>query len=250
MKKVLIGLLNCNFEKYLDKSIQSALEQSYPCDIFITDDGSTDSSREIIKKHNSIRVHRMFHYDTSGDELRGMEEVIWFSRNYDYVYILSGDDILYKDAIDILLECAEVRGGDWIYGGLDVITSEGELLARWTYDGFPESVEKAIAYMWINRKLGTTLGSLFSTNFIKDKKMSRFTNTSFSLDASTAIDWYAAHPAPNICRVKRQVLKYRIHTESRSSTLGSERGQMQKDLAEKLLLVFGEEYIKECLEGK
>lgn len=249
MKRVLIGIINCNFEKYIDECIQSALSQTYPCDILVTDDASNDRSREEIMKYQSM-VNIMFHLNNSGDELRAMEDIIWFSKDYDYIYMLSGDDVLYPNSIADLVDHAEKNDGDWVYGGLDIIEEDGTLVQQWTYYGFPESVNQAIAYMYTNLKLGTTLGSLFSSKFLKDKTMSRFPNTNFSLDASTAIDWYAAHPAPNICRAKSQVLKYRIHRESRSSTLGNERGQMQKDMAEKIFFVFGEKYLKECLEGK
>jgi len=246
MKKVIIGIMNYNFEKYINECIQSALSQTYLCDIFVTDDASSDRSREEIMKYQSM-VNMMFHLSNSGDELRAIEDMIWFSQNYDYLYILSGDDVLYPDAIETLVKHAEEHNGDWTYGGLDLITPGGNTLGAWTYDGFPESVEEAIAYMWDRKGLCTTLGSLFSTKFIKDKKMSRFPNTNFSLDASTAIDWYTY--GPKICRAKKQVLKYRMHRMGRSYTLEPERIKMQQDLMDKLLRVFGQEYINNCLGG-
>jgi glycosyltransferase involved in cell wall biosynthesis len=245
MKRVLIGITNHNFEKYINECIQSALSQTYLCDIFVTDDASSDRSREEIMKYQSM-VNIMFHLSNSGDELRGMEDLIWFSKDYDYLYFLSGDDAIYPNAIGALVDHAEKNNSDWTYGGLDAVTEDSTRIDHWTYDGFPESIKQAVTYMWVRTGLGTTLSSLFSTRFLKGKKMSRFPNVSFSLDASTAIDWYTFNP--KICRLKEQVLKYRWQLKSgRSIKLSNEREQMEKDMRKKLLTVFGEEYLKECL---
>lgn len=247
MKKVLIGIMTYNFEEFIDRCIQSALSQSYPCDIFLTDDGSTDTSRAEIMKYEHL-INCLFHKDNSGDELRAIEDMIWFSQRYDYLYVLSGDDELYPDSIDNLLTCAQKEEADWVYGGLDVITSTGYKTHTWTYDGFPESVDDALAYMWEHWSLGTTLGSLFSADFLKGKHMSRFPGTTFSLDASTAMDWYTDNP--KIRRVRKQVLKYRAHGKSRSATLGHERGPMQEKLFGKMIAIFGEEYLNKCLQER
>ena len=251
MKSVLIGILTYNHEKYVAECLQSALGQSYKCDVFVTDDASTDKTVEIIRRYlkDSPNMSYELHSENSGDERRGFHEIIKRAEDYDYVYFFSGDDILYDNSISILVDHAEKTSADWVYGGLDIIDPDGILVDRWTYDGFPESVPDAISYMWIHKSLGTTLGSLFSTKFLKDKKLSRFPNTTFSIDASTAIDWYTSWP--NISRIKQQVVKYRwMHDGSRTAHLEHERSQMQKDLTEKMISVFGYNNIVALLHGE
>jgi hypothetical protein len=161
---------------------------------------------------------------------------------------MSGDDELFPNSIEVLLDHAEKNNGEWTYGGLDVINEYGELITQWTYEGFPESVEQAITYMLIRGGLGTTFGALFSTKFLNGKTVHRFPNTNFSLDAATAVHWYGDYP--KICRVGKQVLRYRVHKGGRSYIHEHERAQMQKDLYAELLQIFGARYLSGCLEGK
>src|SRR4051812_33036188 len=50
---VSIVITNHNYGRYLDDSIQSALEQSYDrVEVIVVDDGSTDNSRAIIARYH------------------------------------------------------------------------------------------------------------------------------------------------------------------------------------------------------
>ena len=63
MKKKIVAIILCSFngENYLKKQLKSIIDQSYPfIDIFISDDGSTDRTLEIIDKfitenHNVLK---------------------------------------------------------------------------------------------------------------------------------------------------------------------------------------------------
>ena len=235
MDKILIGIMSHNYARYINEAVQSALAQTIHCDVLVTDDGSTDNTEAELLKYGD-KIMWIVHHDNSGDELRAIEDIIAYSTPYDYIFIMSADDCLYHDSIQRLVDKAKDTGSDWTYGGLDVIDEHGTLLSRWTYDGFPESVQEAVQYMLDNKALGTTLGSLFSGRFLNGKKPSRFPHTNFSLDASTAIDWYTYNPI--IRRLRGQVLKYRRHSESRTSKCNQERRIMQKDLTEKIERVF------------
>ena len=47
-----VYIVNKNYEKYLDQAIKSVLKQSFKLkELIIVDDGSTDKSKEIIKKY-------------------------------------------------------------------------------------------------------------------------------------------------------------------------------------------------------
>ncbi len=242
MKSVLVGILTYNHEKYIAECIESAFNQTYPCTVYVTDDASNDNTKGIIARYSS--VHSTLHTENSGNLLRAYNDIISFSKPYDYLFFISGDDVLLNDSIEILVKHAEESSADWVYGGLNLIDADGVQIDTWTYDGFPESVPNAIAYMWKKKGLGTTTSALFSTKFLKDKPITCFPNTTFSPDASMAIDWYASWP--KICRVRHQVMKFRIHNGQHSSYLGHEREQMEKDLTEKMLSVFGYSNIIAC----
>ena len=93
-----------NVEKYIEKCIQSVLQQTYEnLEIIIVDDGSPDSSPEICKKYvqKDSRI-KLFHKQNGG---------LSDARNYGlehahgrYVYFLDSDDYIIKDAIEQLYQ--------------------------------------------------------------------------------------------------------------------------------------------------
>ena len=55
-----------NAEKYIKKSIESIINQSYKnFELIIIDDGSNDNSKNIIKKYNDIRI-KYFYFNHQG----------------------------------------------------------------------------------------------------------------------------------------------------------------------------------------
>jgi glycosyltransferase involved in cell wall biosynthesis len=48
--KISIVICNYNYGRFLEQSLSSALNQSYPCEVVVVDDGSTDNSREVLSK--------------------------------------------------------------------------------------------------------------------------------------------------------------------------------------------------------
>lgn len=247
---VLVGIISYNLERYLPECIESALGQTYPCTIFITDDASTDSSRNIIKKyamgHENISYN--FNEYNSGNCLRACHEITDRARRFNYVRFLCGDDFLTGNSTELLVDYAERFSADWVYGDLDVIDEHGGLLWEAIYDGYPESVPTAIARMWKSKSLETTTTTaLFSMRFLEGKEFSKFQNVSFSIDASTAIDFYKSWP--RIKRVPEKVAKYRLHPLGETNVFRNDQDRFQIDLVEKMISTFGYENIMACVKG-
>jgi hypothetical protein len=245
-RRVLIGLLCHNFAKYIAECIESALNQTYPCTVFVSDDGSTDGSQDIIKKYRDKIIMKL-HEDNSGDQLRAGNEIIAMAcSGFDYLHMLSGDDAFYPNAIELLVDSAEETKCDWIYGGLDLINSDGIKIGAWCYEGHVESVPAVIAHMWRTKSNGISLSSLIRSKFLVGKKMSRFPSTTFSIDASTNIDWMLSWPY--IRRLRHQVIRYRQHDGSETNnTPGEVWEKMHNDCANKMIATFGYENIMACM---
>ena len=85
---VIVPLYNC--EKYVSECIASILAQKYEdFELLVVNDGSTDSSREIVASYNDSRI-RIIDKDNGGllhARLTGLEE----ARN-DYVVFVDADD--------------------------------------------------------------------------------------------------------------------------------------------------------------
>ncbi|WP_252250261.1 glycosyltransferase [Clostridium sp. ZBS13] len=137
---VTIGVLNFNYEQYLDKCITSILNQKYTnIEILIVDDYSTDYSIEMIKsyekEHKNIRG--IYHKQNSGGCILGLREIIEQASG-EYCFFISSDDCLLQDnSIDIfvqeLLSNSEV---DYVFSNLVIIDKCDKATNIYKYDNY------------------------------------------------------------------------------------------------------------------
>jgi len=92
-----------NVDKYVDKCINSIINQTYSnIEIILVNDGSSDGSRKIIEKYNSYSYCKILDQKNEGlssARNKGLENV-----KGEYVYFVDSDDYLHKDAIKLLVE--------------------------------------------------------------------------------------------------------------------------------------------------
>lgn len=106
-KKVSIIVPVYNAEKYLSRSLNSIINQTYNnLEIIIVDDASEDNSKKIIKKY-ALKDNRIIPFYSE------INQGVSKSRNMglstfsgDYVVFIDADDILVKDAIEIMVNAA------------------------------------------------------------------------------------------------------------------------------------------------
>lgn len=98
MTKPLVSIvIPCyNAERYLRESVDSALRQTYePVEIIVIDDGSTDSSPEILRSYgNAIRWERQPNRGGCAARNRGVE----ISQG-EFIQFLDADDFLYENKL-------------------------------------------------------------------------------------------------------------------------------------------------------
>ena len=98
MKKISVLLPVFNCEKFIEKSISSILKNTYKnFEIIIVNDGSTDSTFELIKK---FKDERIIIYNK---ENTGLIETLNYGLvkcNSEIVMRMDGDDIIYPDKIE------------------------------------------------------------------------------------------------------------------------------------------------------
>lgn len=107
--KVSIIIPVYNAEKYLDECIQSALNQTYKnIEIIAVNDGSTDNSLDILKKYSEkIKIITKENGGTASALNTGIE-----SMTGDWFKWLGNDDVLYENAVEILVKAVETFEGD------------------------------------------------------------------------------------------------------------------------------------------
>jgi len=123
--KVAIIILNYNGRKslgdFLDKAIESAINQSYPyVDVVFVDNGSTDDSIEYVESRWGGRVKIIKLGRNYGFCLGNNIAVKLVGRNYDYILFQNTDVILSRDYVEKLVEFMESRRDVATVQGIEV----------------------------------------------------------------------------------------------------------------------------------
>lgn len=91
-EKISVLIPSYNHSKYLHKTIESVLQQSYPnFELLIYDDCSTDDSKKVINSFKDERIKACFYYKNVGT-VRNLNRLIADATG-DYIAILGSDDI-------------------------------------------------------------------------------------------------------------------------------------------------------------
>ncbi|THB80530.1 MAG: glycosyltransferase family 2 protein [Desulfobacteraceae bacterium] len=115
--RVEILLSTYNGEDYLPSLLDSILDQTYPCwKMTIRDDGSTDSSLDIIRRYQDQWPERFFIMALSGEHLGPTRSfsVLMEHSDADILAICDQDDVWHKEKLSIqvmAMECALRRWG-------------------------------------------------------------------------------------------------------------------------------------------
>ena len=102
---VTIYITNYNYSKFIEKSIKSALSQTYKnFELFIIDDGSTDNSKKIIEKFSNNQKVRIIYKKRSG--LINTNNVAIKIANGEFITRLDADDWLDPNFLNIMVNKA------------------------------------------------------------------------------------------------------------------------------------------------
>jgi len=211
--KVTVVIPVYNSEKFLNYSIESVLSQSYKnIEIIAVDDGSTDSSREILQKFNEkITILEQKNLGLANAVNSAIKKM-----NGKWLKWLSPDDVLYPNAIETLInEAKSLPENTILYSNWEIIDEKNNMLRS-----FSESNHNALEIFDFNVRLldgqqinvNTTLipSSLFSQGCMLEQ-----------LSDPVAIDYHFFLKAGIIHKVRfylieKPLLQYRIHSEQLS----------------------------------
>ncbi|MEM7065581.1 MAG: glycosyltransferase [Cyanobacteria bacterium P01_B01_bin.77] len=120
---VSIIINNYNYAAFIAKTIESAIEQTYPAmEIIVVDDCSTDSSRQIIASYGSS-VIPVFH-QTNGKQGAAFNSGFAKSQG-DIVLFLDADDYLYPHAVEQIVQAWQPDLAK-VHYRLNVVDSDGQ----------------------------------------------------------------------------------------------------------------------------
>ena len=126
---VSIIIINYNYEKFLPRAIDSALQQTYPLkEIIVVDDGSTDSSRQIINQYGN-QITPVF------QENRGMTAATntgFSASRGEIIFFLDSDDVFFPHKVEEMvkhyLQVIPQNPDVLIFHRLEMTTDEGIIL--------------------------------------------------------------------------------------------------------------------------
>jgi len=127
---VTIGIPIYNVERYIEKSLLSALNQVFNGKIEIllvndqTKDNSMDIVRNLVDSHpNGKNIHIIDHVENQG--LSGARNTLIDHFQGRYLYFMDSDDYISSDCIDKLYKEAEMHQADVVYGALTTVDENG-----------------------------------------------------------------------------------------------------------------------------
>jgi glycosyltransferase involved in cell wall biosynthesis len=124
-----IIIISYNYEKFLPRAIDSALQQTYPLkEIIVVDDGSTDNSRHIINQYGN-RITSIF------QENRGAASATntgFFASRGEIIFFLDSDDVFFphklEEMVKYYLQVIPQKTDVLILHRLELTTDEGIIL--------------------------------------------------------------------------------------------------------------------------
>ncbi|WP_263831189.1 glycosyltransferase family 2 protein [Salinibacter sp.] len=121
LASVIIPCYNC--EEYLEQTLQSVQEQTYPnVELVLVDDGSTDGTREIIKRYEDQAVCH-FGPNRGASAARNMGTEL---ASGDFIQYLDADDRLRPQALERRITALEGAPGDVAYSAYQRLVEDGD----------------------------------------------------------------------------------------------------------------------------
>ncbi|MDK0881995.1 glycosyltransferase family 2 protein [Clostridium perfringens] len=115
-----------NVQQYIEKCLNSVLEQSYNnIEVIIVNDGSTDNSLSIINNIISNKENVKLIVQKNKGLSSARNSGLKFSKGK-YIFLLDSDDYIQKDVIDKMVNKAEKDDSDIVIGKYNIIESSNK----------------------------------------------------------------------------------------------------------------------------
>jgi glycosyltransferase involved in cell wall biosynthesis len=137
---VSVALPVYNGENYIEAAIRSLLDQDNNCEIVISDDCSTDSTREIVRGMNTQRVVLIENHARAG-QFGNFNRAIRATKGR-YIQLFSHDDIAHPGFLASQIASLEQdRSIGLTYASCNVIGADGYLIDKCDEDGTPSVID-------------------------------------------------------------------------------------------------------------
>ena len=133
MPKVSVILPVYNVGPYLDEALLSLRNQSLTdLEIIAVNDGSTDNSEEILKKHQSLDC-RIRYYNQKNLGQSAARNLAMLHANGEYIYFMDSDDVIDTKALQVCYDYCEKTQADFIFFDGETMQEKGTNPIPWNY---------------------------------------------------------------------------------------------------------------------
>lgn len=200
-----------NAEKYLNKCIKSLINQTKEeLEFILVNDGSTDSSEEIIKTYKDKRIKYFKNKNQGIGKTRnfGIEKATG-----KYIMFLDSDDYLREDACQILYEKAETEKLDLVICDFYRVEEENDFQEKIIIPEFKNTTLKENKNLLLDVNLAPW-NKLYKASFLKKNKIKFVENLKYE-DAPFVVE--AMDKAKKIGQVSECLNYYIIHKNSETT---------------------------------
>lgn len=196
-----------NAEKYLEKCIKSALNQTYKnYEIILIDDGSTDSSLKIMEKFqteypNIVKIYSQENAGVAITRNQGIE----YSTG-EYLFFMDNDDYIDSDYIEKFINKAVLTDADYVLGGHRQIENDEERI----------KVRRLTNDSWSKFRFLTPWARTYKKQFLNDHNI-RFLDTKMGEEIYCSV--LAAVHADKVAILNYEGYNWRFNHDSVSHTL-------------------------------
>ncbi len=223
MDKILISIVIpvYNLEKFIAEAIDSCLKQDIPYDeyeIICVDDGSKDSSAEIIKKYQleypNIILHSQSNSGVSAARNKGLEIA-----SGKFVWFLDGDDMMLPNCLKLITDIMTETDADSFWFRCNHFTTTPEfVLPTKKYQSCSE-YDDLIEFMEYNGGAGVC-GNVYKTDFLKNNALYFSSNIKYSEDVlynfKVLLKLKIAAKTEDIFYIRRDHQESVIHTTNKN----------------------------------
>ena len=211
-----------NSERFIRETLSSVLSQTFAAiEIIIIDDGSTDSTKEIIDSFSDLRI-KYFYKQNEGVSI-ARNRGIGCSKGK-YIAFLDADDIWLPEKIERQVgKMEKEKSASLIYSGFYIIDDNGLVMDTFNRESSGDIIKDLVL---IGNTIGTSSGVLARREVFED-------TGGFDPSLSTAADWDMWIRILNrygIAYIDKPLFKYRSHASGMHRNINIQEQDTRKIL--------------------
>jgi glycosyltransferase involved in cell wall biosynthesis len=217
---VTVGITNYNGKQYLEKCIESFLNQTYSnIEILLIDDCSTDESKEIIQKYEKDykNIKGIYHEVNSGGASKGIQEIIE-NANGKYYQWIACDDFVEKNTVEMFVGYLEKnQGKDYVYSNFNIVDETDKKTGEWNYKVLDSN--NAIQHIFCNASGIIPMNCMYRIEFFRKNKLNWliYRDNDFSADTLNTLQFIKYNWQYG--KIDKSLINYRIHSSNLSHSL-------------------------------